>query len=461
MTTARIEIPPKLIPVFVDRPGEIVRWRGSYGGRGSAKTRTFATMTAVKGYEFGRAGREGIILCAREFMNSLDESSMEEIKAGIKAHDWLSDYYEIGEKYIRSKDGRIRYAFAGLSRNVDSIKSKSRILLSWVDEAEGVRETSWRKLIPTVREDDSEIWATWNPEASDSPTHLRLRANPPANAKIVEMNWRDNPWFPDVLEMERLEDQEKRPDTYEHIWEGDFNVILEGAYYGRQMRNARRDGRLRSVPIERKHPVYTSWDLGKAINNPIWCFQVIAGQPRIVDFYLPETEDIRDWITWLNGKGYTGTDYVPHDIMVSEWGSGRTRSETLRALGRKVSRIPMVSVADGLQAARETIDEAVFHTGDDERGERVARGVAGLEQYRRDWDEDLKTFKPQPVKDWAEHIGSAFRYLGLSWKDAPKLEAPKPKPTELEYVANPRGGATANMSVRDAVAAMQRRKRNG
>ena len=136
-------------------------------------------MTAVWGMRWGVSGKQGQILCAREHLNSLDESSMEEVKSAIRSVDCLNSYYEIGEKYIRSRDGRITYVFSGLRRNLDSIKSKARILLCWVDEAETVTETAWQKLIPTVREDDSEIWVTWNPESKQSATHNRFRVNEP------------------------------------------------------------------------------------------------------------------------------------------------------------------------------------------------------------------------------------------------------------------------------------------
>ena len=194
MATAEIKLPPKIVSLF---EGEC-RYRCAYGGRGSAKTRSFALMTAVRGYQWGMEGKQGQILCAREHLNSLDESSLEEIKSAIRSVDFLSDYYEIGEKFVRSKDGRINYVFAGLRRNLDSIKSKARIILCWVDEAEAVSDSAWQKLIPTVREEDSEIWVTWNPESKLSATHRRFRVNGPADMKIVEINWRDNPFFPAV-----------------------------------------------------------------------------------------------------------------------------------------------------------------------------------------------------------------------------------------------------------------------
>lgn len=220
MTTAQIQIPPKLIPVFT---AENVRYRGAYGGRGSAKTRTFALMTAVKAYQLAEAGVSGAILCAREFMNSLADSSMEEIKQAIQSVDWLNDYFDIGQHYIRTRNGLISYIFCGLRHNLDSIKSKARILLCWVDEAEKVSEMAWRKLTPTVREDNSEIWVTWNPEVEGSPTDLRFRKSTPDNAVVVELNYQDNPFFPDVLEQERLNDLARLDyASYAWIWEGAY-----------------------------------------------------------------------------------------------------------------------------------------------------------------------------------------------------------------------------------------------
>ncbi|AZG99129.1 PBSX family phage terminase large subunit [Proteus mirabilis] len=219
MTVARIEIPPKLIPVFEGN----YRYRCSHGGRGSAKTRTFALMTAIRGYMAAMNGQSGVILCAREYMNSLEESSMEEVKQAIRSVPWLNDFYELGEKYIRTKCRSVSYVFAGLRHNLDSIKSKARILIAWVDEAESVSEIAWTKLAPTVREAGSEIWVTWNPERDGSATDKRFRKNPPDNAVVVEMNYGDNPWFPSVLEEERLSDQERLDSaTYAWIWEGAY-----------------------------------------------------------------------------------------------------------------------------------------------------------------------------------------------------------------------------------------------
>lgn len=207
------------------------RHRVFKGGRGSGKTRGLATMSAVKVYQMAENGREGVWLCSREHLNSLEESSLEEVKGAIREIPWLRDYFDIGEKYIRTRNRRISYAFAGLRHNLDSIKSKARILGNWTDEGEAVSDAAWRKLIPTIREEGSENWLSYNPESSESATHKRFIDSPPSNCVVTEMNWRDNPWFPDVLNQERLDDKRLRPDTYDHVWEGGFLTITEAQVF--------------------------------------------------------------------------------------------------------------------------------------------------------------------------------------------------------------------------------------
>lgn len=239
-----------------------------------------------------------------------------------------------------------------------------------------------------------------------------------------------------------------------------FAGAMVGSYWGAELDAAERQGRFGLVPIDPNLPVHTAWDLGKAVNNPIWCFQVIVGRPRIVDFYRPESDDLEDWCKWLDDRGYHGNDYVPHDAMQANWGAKRTRYDTLKALGRKPRMVEKVSVADGINAGRATIKVAEFHDGDDERGERMRLGVSGLKNYRRDWDADRKTFLPNPVKDWAEHIGSSFRYLGLAWKDAaPVYVPPKPKNVEPEFYATGTGTIHSSLTLKEQIDAMKRRRK--
>jgi len=209
--TARVQIIPKLVPVFA---GE-ADYRGAYGGRGSGKSRTFATMAAVRGYERPRR-----ILCAREYQNSIKDSVHAEISRSIAAYDFLSAGYEIGESFIRSRCGS-EFLFKGLRRNIAEIKSMSDIDICWVEEAENVSAESWRDLIPTIREAGAEIWATWNPRRIDSPTRELFLGNPPESIKVAKVNYTDNPWFGGKLERDRQRDARGDPDMYAHVWEGE------------------------------------------------------------------------------------------------------------------------------------------------------------------------------------------------------------------------------------------------
>ena len=404
----RLQVPDNLVPVF---SGEY-RYRIAYGGRGSAKTRTFALMTAVRGYKFGRAGIAGQILCGREFMNSLDDSSLEEVKAAIQSVPWLLAYYELGDRYIKSKDGLISYTFAGLRRSLDSLKSKARILIAWIDEAESVSETAWRKLIPTVREDGSEIWVTYNPESKESATHKRFRLQPPDNSIIAELNWKDNPWFPAVLNQERLEDKRKRPDIYSHVWEGDFLTHAEGAYYAVEMRDAKDQGRIGSVAYNPSLAVTTAWDLGIGDSTSIVFAQHTGAEIRIIDYYESSGVGLDHYVRVLQERGYVYKNHIlPHDVRVRELGTGKSRLETLDSLGVKPIEIaPMLMVDDGIQAVRSMLPNTWF---DAEKCERL---VDALRQYHREYDENGKVWRSRPAHDWASHPADAARYLAVGHK---------------------------------------------
>lgn len=223
MQSLRVELPPKLIPVF-QGPADV---RGAYGGRGSAKTRSFAKMAAVFGLRHALAGNRGIILCARQFMNSLEDSSLEEVKRAIEDDPVLAEAYDVGERYVRTKCGSVSFSFAGLDRSIASIKSKGRLLLCWVDEAEPVTADAWDTLGPTLREEgtgwNAELWITWNPKNEEAAVESRFRHSTDPLVKVVELNWRDNPRFPAVLERKRQADYallgKARAD---HIWEGKY-----------------------------------------------------------------------------------------------------------------------------------------------------------------------------------------------------------------------------------------------
>jgi phage terminase large subunit len=229
MLEKNVELPPKLVPVFSPPRGE-VRYRIARGGRGSGKSASFAKMAAIFGY-----AEPLRMLGTRELQVSIKESFYAEVKRAIESESWLAAHYEIGEGYIRGKNGT-EFIFRGLRHNMSSIKSMSKIDIAIVEEAEDVPEKSWLELIPTIREEKSEIWVIYNPKKKDSPTNIRFGENPPKNSVSAFLNWSDNPWFPQVLELERQNDLERMDHSlYRHIWEGDYlqhsnALIFAGKY---------------------------------------------------------------------------------------------------------------------------------------------------------------------------------------------------------------------------------------
>lgn len=336
-----IEMPDKLVPVF----NGSARYRGAFGGRGSAKTRTFAKMAALKGAVAAAGGQDGIILCARAYMNSLDDSSLAEVKAAIASDPWLANAYTMTEKTVTTVDGRVAFKFAGLMRNIESIKSKARILLCWVDEAEEVPEQSWVALIPTVREYGSEIWVTWNPKRRGGPTDKRFRNAQDPDMKIVEMNWRDNPWFPAVLERERQVDLRDRPDQYEHIWEGDYATAATGAYYAEQLLAARHQGRIGRVSPDPMLPILTYHDIGgagaKADLYVMWVVQRVDREIRVLDHYASQGQTLGYHAQWLRERGWGRAEIIlPHDGINANNLTGKRYEDHWRDAGFSARTIP-------------------------------------------------------------------------------------------------------------------------
>ena len=412
METVRLEIPDKLVWVF---EGE-ADVRGAYGGRGSAKTRTFAKMTAVRAHMWAQAGVEGVILCARQFMNSLAESSLEEIKAAIRETAWLKPFFEIGEKYIRTICGRISYVFAGLDRSLDSIKSKARILLAWVDEAEPVQEEAFEKLVPTLREEESELWVTWNPESKRSAVNVRYRNSSNPRVRVVEMNHRDNPWFPAILERKRLEDQRERPDTYDHVWEGAYRTVTKGAYYGPALTVARGEGRIGAVARDPNMAVRTFWDLGRRDHTAIWIAQWVSRTVRVIDFIEGSGQAPGFYFDELRKRGYAGCMvYLPHDgsRVGPDNASGRSYEDQARDAGFDVQVIlnqgPSAAMLR-VDAGRRLFPSIYF----DET--KCAGGLEALAAYHEKRD-DKREIGLGPNHDWSSHAADAFGLMAVAYEE--------------------------------------------
>lgn len=425
MKQPELKLPDKLVPVFT---GE-ADYRGAYGGRGSAKTRSFAKMSAVKALQAAAAGQTGLIVCAREFMNSLDESSLAEVKAAITSEPWLAEHFDVGEKYVRTKCGRIEYDFIGLARHLDSIKSKSRIRLLWVDEAEPVSEAAWSKAVNTVREDGAEIWVTWNPERKNSDTHKRFRLNPPARSKIVELNWRDNPWFPETLNRKRLDDQEKRPDSYDHVWEGGFVTVVEGAYYASALTQAKAKGHIGRVEFDPLMTVRLFCDIGgtgaRADAFAMWPAQFIGREVRVRDYYEAVGQPLATHVAWLRSKGYgpeKAEFWLPHDGAANDKVFAVSYESALRSAGYRVNIIP--NQGRGAAAARVEATRRLFPSiWFDEETTEAGRDALGWYHEKIDAQRGIGL---GPDHDWSSHCADAFGAMCVTYRE-PAEERSEPR----------------------------------
>lgn len=175
------------------------------------------------------------ILCTRELQVSIKESMHAEIKNAIESYPWLSDHYEVGEAFIRGKNGT-EFIFRGLRHNISAVKSMSQIDLCIVEEAADVPEHSWQALLPTIRAPRSEIWAVYNPKNNTDPVDVMFRQSPPPRCMAVEISYGDNPWLPPELDEQRRHAQKvMNPSDYAWIWEGAYREnsdaqILAGKY---------------------------------------------------------------------------------------------------------------------------------------------------------------------------------------------------------------------------------------
>lgn len=405
---AALGIPPKLIPVF--QSGK--RYQGAWGGRGSAKSRTFGLMTAVMGDIFATQGRVGVILCAREFQNSLKDSSFAEVAAAIQSDHYLRQRWEIGKEFIRHVTGKVEYVFRGLRSNVESIKGLARILLAWADEAEQILEDSWSVLIPTVREEESRIYVTWNPGTERSATHNRFRVNASeAQMCIVEMNHRDNPYFPAVLEAERLADKEARPDDYDHIWEGGFKTVYRGAYIARDMTKARVDGRITKVPTDPLLVNRLFIDIGgtgaRADNFVIWAMQFSGKSINVTNHYEVQGQPIAAHLKWMRENDYTPGNtkiWLPHDGDQNDRVFDVNYRSAFEDAGYEVEVVPNQGRGAAMfrvEAARRLMSAVWFNEDTTEAGRKA------LTAYHAKIDE-ARGIDLGPDHDWASHSFDAF-----------------------------------------------------
>lgn len=380
------------------------RYKVLWGGRGAGRSWGVARALLIKGMNEPKR-----VLCARELQNSIDQSVHQLLSDQIVALG-MTDFYVVERSRIYGKNGTT-FNYEGIKNNTTKIKSYEGVDICWVEEANKVSRTSWGILIPTIRKEDSEIWMTFNPELDTDYTYVRFvkQANDEQMFSI-KMTWRDNPWFPAVLQEEMERDKVRDYDHYLNIWEGHCVQMLEGAIYARELRRAQEEGRICSVPYDREIPVDTFWDLGRADQTAIWFAQKVAMQYRVLAYYSNSMFDMTHYLAECQHRGYVyGTFYLPHDAKAKQLGSKRSIEEIVRQAGYRTMIAPKLSVTDGVNAARLVFPNCWF----DEDG--CEEGLHALRHYRyKVVDGQLSN---DPLHDWASDGADAFRTLAVSLRD--------------------------------------------
>ena len=270
---------------------------------------------------------------------------------------------------------------------------------------------AWQYIEPMLLENDG--WAIFNGTPRGE-NHFY---------DLVEMA-KDNPkWYVDIKDVDdtgvvtpeqiaqlRLEGRPEEIIQQEYYCS--FEGSIHGAYFADQMKKAKNDGRICSVPVDDNVLVNTVWDLGISDAMAIWFYQTVGKEIHLIDYYECNGEGLVHYAAMLKQKGYNyGTHYAPHDIKVRELSSGKSRLEIAKGLGIKFEVVDMISVIDGINAVRGIMGKCWF----DEK--KCKDGINGMKQYRKDWDDKNQRFKDKPLHDWSSNCADAFRYLAVSYRD--------------------------------------------
>jgi phage terminase large subunit len=419
MPKVNVTIPEKL--AFLFQP---CRYKVARGGRGSGKSWSFARALLILG-----VGKRLRVLCAREVQNSIKQSVHKLLSDQISALG-LEAYYIVQEDVIRGISGT-EFAFVGLSSlTVDTIKSFEGYDVCWVEEGQAISKRSWDILIPTIRKEGSEIWISYNPALETDETPQRFTIHPPPNCVNVEINWRDNPWFNNVLEAERLHCRQTDPDSYDNIWEGKCRPAVEGAIYHRQIQDAETFGRICNVPHDPMLLVHLVLDLGWDDSLACGLVQRHTSEIRIIEYIELSHTTLPEMSTELRRRPYNwGRVWLPHDGFSAQLNSnGRSTYDLMTALGWDVAtrdEIIEMSVEDGIKhtrmlfprmyfdAARTNAVQAPRSDGGVNHTPLSWRLIECIKRYRRRINRQTET-TTTPLKDIHAHGADMLRYVAVN-----------------------------------------------
>ena len=389
------------------------RYKAVFGGRGSGKSHFFGELLV----ETCQAERGTLAVCIREAQRTLAQSSKRLIETKIAALG-LGHGFKVFNDKIETPGGGL-VIFRGMQdHTADSIKSLEGFRIAWVDEAQSLSARSLALLRPTIRAKSSELWASWNPRRKSDAIDDFLRVRKPDGAIVVSASWRDNPWFPAVLEEERRLDLSIYPDRYSHIWEGDYVRAFEGAYFAGLLAQAGRDGRIGKVAADPLLPLRAFIDIGGAGATAdaftIWIVQWAGSEIRVLDYYESAGQVLAFHVNWLRNKGYKDAIlYLPHDGVATNNVTGKRYEDHLRDAGFAVEP-PVKNQGRGaammrIEALRRLGPQLWFNEVTTEAG----RDALGFYHERKD---DLRNVGLGPEHDWSSHAADALGLMAICYE---------------------------------------------
>jgi phage terminase large subunit len=386
------------------------RYKAAYGGRGSGKSHFFGELLI----EICQAEPGTSAVCIREAQRTLAQSSKRLIESKIAGLGLGHRFKIFNDKIETPGDGLV--IFRGLQNHTaESIKSLEGFKIAWVDEAQNLSARSLSLLRPTIRSEGSELWASWNPRRKSDAIDDFFRGKQPAGAIVVNANWRDNPWFPSVLEDERKLDLSLYPDRYEHIWEGDYVRAFEGAYFAQMLNEARAQGRIGKVSADPLLPLRAFIDIGgsgaSADAFTIWIVQWVGNEIRVLDYYESVGQVLAFHVNWLRSKGYQHAIlYLPHDGVNSDAILGKRYEDHLRDAGFFVEP-PVKNQGKGaammrIEALRRLGPQLWWNEATTEPG----RDAIGFYHERKD---ETRNIGLGPEHDWSSHAADALGLMAI------------------------------------------------
>lgn len=401
------------------------RYKGAHGGRGSGKSHFFAGLIVEDALRLpGEIGEGMRAVCIREVQKDLTQSAKALIERKIiECRLGEPDGFRVlNDLILTPRDGVI--IFKGMNQyTAESIKSLEGFHRAWGEEAHTIGQTSLDLLRPTIRVPGSELWFSWNRRHKRDPIDKLLTGlERPTGAVVVQANWRDNPWFPDVLEQERQDCLRLNPGSYDHIWEGGYVAVVEGAYYAKALALAKEQGRIGFFAPDPLMPIRAFFDIGgtgrKADATAVWIAQFIGGEIRVLDYYEAVRQPLATHVTWMRRRGYgpdTTTIWLPHDGDNGEKVYDVTYKSALEAAEYECIVIPNQgrgAAMNRVDAGRRLFPRMRFNE------ETTAAGRDALGWYHELIDED-RGIGLGPEHDWSSHGCDAFGLMCVAYEEAP------------------------------------------